>query len=112
VSDYLTYRGKCKEMSEAAVAADATLTLVCGHYHCPTWGQQEHWWTVRADGTVYDPTAAQFPSRGLGVYVPWDGTHECAECGKSMTTEEVGSAEGRYAFCSSRCHGRFVGVFA
>jgi hypothetical protein len=109
--DY-SLRGKCKQMAEAAVAADPALTLMTGHYYCPHWGQQEHWWTVRAGGTVYDPTAAQFPSMGRGIYEPWDGTFECAECAKSLTRQEVGSAEGRYAFCSGRCHGRFVGVFA
>ena len=107
LSDYAKYRGKCKEMSEAACAADPTLTRVRGHYHCPVWGAQPHWWTVRPDGTVHDPSAAQFPSGGIGEYVPFDGT---VECGSVMREEEVTVAEGRYAFCSSRCFGRFVGM--
>lgn len=109
-SNYAKYRGKCKEMSEAACAADPTLTLVRGHYHCPVWGEQPHWWTVRSDGTVYDPTAPQFPSGGLGEYVPFDGIVPCAECGKEMREEDVRTAEGNYAFCSTACALRFVGL--
>jgi hypothetical protein len=55
-TDYLTHRGKCKEMSEAAVAADPTLTLVRGHYFCTLWGEQAHWWCKRQDGIIVDPT--------------------------------------------------------
>lgn len=109
-TDYMTFRGKCKEMSEAAVAADPTLTLVRGHYIDPQWGKQAHWWTVRQDGSVYDPTALQFPSKGRGVYVPFDGMVECANCGKSMHESDVEHGESRFAFCSYTCHGQFVGV--
>lgn len=108
--DYARYRGKCKEMSMAAVTADPTLTLVRGHYHCILWGEQPHWWTVRADGSVFDPSAAQFPSKGMGEYVPFDGTVSCAECGKEMREEDVTCAEGNYAFCSTACALRFVGL--
>jgi hypothetical protein len=109
-SDYILYRGKCKEMSEAAVAADPTLTLVRGHYFCPIWNSDEpHWWTVRQDGTIYDPTARQFPSKGMGIYTPFDGMVSCAECGKTVH-EDKADIEGNYAFCSYECHGRFVGV--
>jgi len=106
---YQMYRGRCKAYSEAAVAKDPTLTLVRGHYYCPYWGEQPHWWTVRSDGTVYDPTAEQFPSKGSGEYVPFDGRVNCSACGKEMK-EEDGSYESNYVFCSYECHGRFVGV--
>lgn len=109
-SDYLRYRGKCKEMSEALVAADPSLTLVRGHYHCAIWGEQPHWWTKRANGEIVDPTKDQFPSRGTGVYVEFDGNIPCSNCGKSITEDEA-DIEGNYAFCSYECHGRFVGVF-
>jgi hypothetical protein len=111
MSDYLKFRGKCKELSEAAVIVDPTLTLVRGHYFCPIWNSEEqHWWTVRQDGSIYDPSAAQFPSKGCGIYTPFDGTVECSECGKSMMEDDVNRFESRYAFCSSRCYGRFVGL--
>ena len=36
---YTKFRGKCKQMSEEAVAADPTLRLVRGHYFCPFWAR-------------------------------------------------------------------------
>lgn len=108
---YARFRGKCKELSEAAVAADPALTLVRGHYWCPVWGTREpHWWTVRSDGSIHDPTAQQFPSKGLGVYEPFDGTVECAECGKALREEDA-AFHGNYAFCpDTSCAMRFVGL--
>ena len=107
---YKTFRGKCKELSEAACAEDPTLTLVRGHYFCPLWNTDEpHWWTVRQDGSIYDPSKLQFPSAGNGIYTPFNGVVCCSECGKEGT-EETMSFESNYAFCSYRCHGRFVGV--
>jgi len=109
---YRLYRGRCKELSEAACVADPTLTLVRGHYYCPIWNSaEEHWWTVRQDGSIHDPTKDQFPSRGQGFYEPFDGTVECAECGKKMNEKDA-RFDGRYAFCSYLCNGRFVGVFS
>lgn len=105
--DYSQYRGKCKEMSEALVAADPTLTLVRGHYFCPFWGEQPHWWTKRPDGTIVDPTKNQFPSKGIGEYVEFDGTVECSNCGKRIR-EEDGDYESNYVFCSYECHYHFV----
>lgn len=107
--DYTKYRGKCKEMSEALIEADPSLTLVRGYYHCPFWGEQPHWWTKKPDGTIIDPTKNQFPSKGIGEYVEFDGTVCCANCGKQMQEKEA-DIEGRYAFCSYTCHGQFVGV--
>ena len=108
-SDYLKYRGKCKELCEQAIAADPTLTLVRGHYYCPAWGEQAHWWCVRHDGTIFDPTKDQFPSKGIGEYVPFDGKAHCAQCGKEGAEEDF-HYEGRYAFCGDACHMRFVGL--
>lgn len=109
--EYQQFRGKCRELCDQAITADPTLTLVRGHYHCWFWGKQEHWWTIRPDGSIHDPSKEQFPSKGLGEYEEFDGWVSCAECGKPMREEGVGSAEGYYAFCSGQCHGRFVGVF-
>lgn len=110
MTDYEKYRGKCKELSEQACAADPTLVLVRGYYFCPMWNRNEpHWWCIREDGTIYDPSKDQFPSKGLGTYTPFNGMVECAECGKQMTEDEA-QFESNYAFCSGRCFGRFVGV--
>lgn len=109
-ADYSKYRGKCKELSEAAVLADPTLTLVRGHYFCPLWCSQEpHWWCVRTDGTIHDPSVLQFPSNGSGIYEEFDGVVSCSNCG-AEGTEHTMSFDGNYAFCSGECHARFVGL--
>jgi len=108
---YRLFRGRCKELCDAACAADPTLVLVRGHYFCPIWNTEEaHWWTVRSDGTINDPSLEQFPSRGMGIYTPFNGMVTCAECGKEMNEKDA-DIEGNYAFCGYLCHGRFVGVF-
>lgn len=109
-TDYLKYRGRCEEMSRELCRQDPTLRLVRGHYICPMWGEQSHWWCVTLDGTIVDPTARQFPSKGTGKYIEWDGIIACAECGKAMKEEETWRVEGRYGFCSHMCYGRFIGV--
>lgn len=109
-ADYLEFRGRCKEFAEAAIAFNPSLRLVRGYYFCPIWNTEEqHWWCEAPDGTVVDPTARQFPSNGLGIYREFDGTVECANCGKVVPEAEA-SFESRYAFCSYECHGHFVGV--
>jgi hypothetical protein len=107
--NYTKYRGKCKEMSEALVAADPTLRLVRGHYWDAFWGDQPHWWCEKPDGTVVDPTKDQFPTKGKGDYHEFSGIIPCSQCGKEMTEDEA-DIDGRYAFCSGECHCRFVGV--
>ena len=58
-NDYMKYRGKCREMSEALVAENPELTLVRGFYHCPFWGVQGHWWCKTKTGEIIDPTKLQ-----------------------------------------------------
>jgi len=114
-SDYLKYRGKCRQMSEELCANDPSLRLVRGYYTCHVWRSREpHWWCERIDDhgepKIVDPTKDQFPSRGTGLYEEFDGYFECAECGERIKEEDA-DIEGKYAFCSYTCHGRFVGVF-
>lgn len=109
-SDYLKYRGKCKEMSEALIADNPDLRLVRGHYCDAIWGYQPHWWCEDKDGNVIDPTKDQFPTKGEGAYIEFDGMVECAQCDKRMHETEA-SFHGNYAFCSLRCEGKFIGVF-
>lgn len=109
---YRQYRGKCKEMAEAAVAADPTLRLVRGHYLEPLWGREEaHWWTVRPDGTIFDPTRLQFPSGGVAeFYTEFDGICQCHECGRDVPeAEAIIAGNGHYALCSMACYGSLVG---
>lgn len=87
-------RGTCREASEALVACHPELKLVRGHYECPIWGSQPHWWCVAPDGTVVDPTVEQFPSNGFGAYIPWDEskkepTGKCLNCGDYVYGDPV-----------------------
>ncbi len=107
---YRLYRGKCKQMSEALVAEDPTLTLVRGHYFCPIWNSDEpHWWCEQQDGSIVDPTREQFPSKGSGIYTPFNGMCECSNCGKEVAEEDA-TFDSNYVFCSSKCYGRFIGL--
>lgn len=108
--EYASLRGRCHELSQAACAADPTLKLVRGWYYCPIWNVREpHWWTIRPDGSIHDPTANQYPSRGQGQYEPFDGYHECEQCGCEVL-ESQAFFYGRFVFCSERCICRCVGV--
>lgn len=101
-------RGKCEAQSKAAVEADPTLRLVRGWYHDPDWGRQEHWWTEHPDGTIYDPTSAQFPFGGItAFYEEYVGVFPCANCGKDVAEE---SPERYENCCTTRCFGYMVGV--
>lgn len=78
--------GRCKELSDRMLLAFPELRQVRGHYFDAAWGEREHWWLVAPDGAVVDPTAAQFPTKGHGEYVPWqEGDPEpvgkCMNCG-------------------------------
>jgi len=109
-SDYSKYRGKCKEMAEAAVKADATLTLVRGWYWCPITNRKEqHWWCKRPDGSILDPTAKQFASKGQGEYEDFDGYFECEHCGDSVHEDYVIPC-GNYQVCSVACAKRLLGL--
>jgi hypothetical protein len=109
-SNYMKYRGKCKEMAEQAAAEDPSLTVVRGHYYCPLWNRREpHWWCVKPDGEIVDPTALQFPSGGLGIgeYEPFYGYLACEECGKTIHEDE---RHAGYSVCSYECYGSMVGL--
>ena len=103
-SNYSKYRGKCKEYVDKAVQADPTLRVVRGHYHCPFWGKQEHWWCERPDGSIYDPTVKQFPTAGAcAEYEELDETRICEECGDGRMTCP-------YPICEMKCALRLMGL--
>ena len=109
MSDYLNYRGKCKELAEQAVIADSTMRLVRGWYWCPLWGKQAHWWCVKPDGTIVDPSVKQFPTGGAGAtYEEYDGTIECEYC-KKVVNENDAYAYAQHRYCSDICFGRDIG---
>lgn len=108
MTNYMKYRGKCKEMCEDLLCDDPTLKLVRGFYHCPFWGKQAHWWCVDENGKIVDPTIKQFPS-SLGEYEEFDGFIECEHCGK--TVKEVDARfYGHHVYCSYTCNMRDVGL--
>ena len=109
-NDYKKYRGKCKEYVDVLIAYDKTLTAVRGHYICPLWGKQAHWWAIKPDGTIVDPTVKQFPTKGIGAeYIPFNGMCICEQCGKEVPEAEA-IPMGNYACCSNICAMRLVGV--
>lgn len=96
--------GRCAEASAEMVAAFPELTRVRGHYFCPVWGERAHWWCVAPDGTIVDPTAAQFPSKGAFDYTPLAADVEepvgrCCNCGELS----YASAGGGETCCSPAC---------
>ncbi len=110
MADYKEYRGKCKELCEELIAKDPTLILVKGHYICPMWGKQEHWWVVDSDNQIIDPSVRQFPTKGYAAeYEPFDGTVECENCGKVVNVDNAVEI-GYYMCCSDLCARRLVGL--
>jgi len=112
-ADPLRGRGKCQERSTAMARAFPELRVVAGYYYDAHWGPQQHWWCVAPDGTVVDPTAAQFPTAGRGGYeelAPEErpvGT--CMDCGEDVFaqyTDDDGAVVANPSaptFCSPRC---------
>jgi len=79
--------GRCSEITEQMVKVFPELVRVRGHYYCPYWGERQHWWLVTQNGEIIDPTATQFPSKGMGHYEQWDEskpepTGICPNCGE------------------------------
>lgn len=102
-------RGKCQPAAEALANADPTLRVVRGWYVDIDWGEQEHWWCQRPDGTIVDPTVEQFPTGhvpALRQYREYFGVYPCFGCGIDIA-EGAGVGEGRY--CCGECYGADVG---
>lgn len=97
--------GQCAEVTQQMADAFPELTRVRGHYYCIVWGERAHWWLVDSDGTIVDPTADQFPTKGTGHYEPWvEGSAEptgmCPNCGEYCY-------DGDY-LCSKDCEVAYV----
>src|SRR6478609_5090804 len=64
IAEYVTrcngfVRGKCAEATAEMAQAFPELRRVAG-FALASWGDDQHWWCVAPDGSVVDPTAAQF----------------------------------------------------
>jgi hypothetical protein len=110
-TNYSKYRGKCKELCDEAIKNDPSLTLKRGWYYEPLWNkEEEHWWTVKIDGSIYDPTAKQFPSGGIKeFYKEFTGIIPCSQCGVKITEDQIKMC-GRYPVCSTKCALKLVGL--
>lgn len=83
-SDYLRYRGKCREFCDAAILEDPTLTPGPWLLPLPLLGQ-------------------------AGALVEFDGWCSCEECGKKVKEEDAIMC-GHYPVCSQGCAMRLVGL--
>lgn len=111
MTDYMKYRGKCKEYCEELINNNPNYRLVRGHYFCPIWNTEEpHWWCEDEEGNIIDPTKKQFDSKGIGIYTEFNGYVNCEYCGKEVAEEDI-HMMGNYPCCSYECCGRLVGVF-
>ena len=110
-SDYIKYRGRCKEFCDELIESNPDLRLVRGYYYEPLWDrEEEHWWCVDINNEIHDPTKKQYPSGGIKeFYREFDGTLECEECKKIITEDQIVSI-GRYAVCSNLCAHKLVGL--
>ena len=59
-------------------------------------------------GVIVDPTKNQFPSKGVGDYIEFDGTVECEYCGKRVDEEDAYFVD-HHCYCSGPCYGHDVG---
>jgi len=114
MDNYQKYRGQCKKLCDQVIKKDPSLTLVRGWYYEPMWNKkEEHWWTIKQDGTIYDPSRKQFPSGGITeFYTPFDeeiGLIVCEQCGKEIKETESQMC-GRYPVCSTQCALKLVGL--
>jgi hypothetical protein len=97
--------GRCAWATLAMQIAFPELIRVRGHYLCTLWGERDHWWLTTPEGEIIDPTAAQFPSKGHGEYLPWhegdvEPTGMCPNCGESCY-------DGRTC-CSDSCSSAYA----
>ena len=95
--------GKCKKYVDQMKQVFPELVVRRGFYHCPIWNERQHWWLEAEDGSIIDPTAEQFPSKGGGRYEPLNDdeledrvpTGVCMDCGKPVYHHAL--------FCSAAC---------
>lgn len=102
-----TLRYRCRALATRAAEADPSLTVRWGWYTDPEWGTEEHWWCVDQAGEIVDPTAAQFPSNGSGVYTPMTDTPACEICGREVDHDQFVNVG---PICGSDCYRAMVGV--
>ena len=100
---------QCAEFTKLMNDVYPELRRVCGFYHCPIVGKRPHWWLIDQNGNIVDPTAVQFPSRGvMGEYIELEGPQgkpkgRCLNCGEVSYHETY--------FCSDGCRDEYMSNF-
>ena len=98
--------GECDHYTRVMQEAFPELRRARGFYYCFIWGERQHWWLVDPNGSIVDPTAAQFPSRGTCAYRELSDEEverevpigKCANCGEPTYRHGYSSD-----FCSENC---------
>jgi hypothetical protein len=92
--------GQCKILTKKMAAEFPELRIAVGFFHC-IWGARQHAWLVAPDGSVVDPTRAQFPGSGEYEELTEDQwadripTGVCMDCGDDVFHGDT--------FCSPEC---------
>jgi hypothetical protein len=102
-------RGKCQEACSEMRLEFPELRAAAGFAHV-TWGRDQHWWCVAPDGTIVDPTKAQFQFAVVLQYEELDlndpSTRDlipsgiCPNCG--------GECYGGESLCSPSCERAYL----
>lgn len=107
-SDYLVFRGKCKKACEALKQVLPELKLVRGYVILGDGTEEPHWWLKSPEGTVVDPTEAQFNSP-IAIYTEFNGSIRCEQCGEVIPEKDAIEVNNR-AVCSGKCAMRLMGL--
>lgn len=95
--------GRCEFVCKVMVEKFPELNLIRGYYWDVEWGKREHWWITDLEESIIDPTAIQFPSKGIGHYEPWlaysrEPTGKCPHCGEYCYNHETVHDECKESF--------------
>lgn len=102
--------GACAEATLEMQTAFPELIRVRGHFHDAIWGERQHWWLKTKEEEIVDPTASQFPTKGVfGEYEEWEEGREepigkCMNCGDYVFAS---TGKGDCA-CSEHCYNEIM----
>lgn len=102
--------GQCAKYVRQMVTVFPELHVRAGYYFDFQWGMRQHWWLETPDGTVIDPTAHQFPSKGRGPYEVLEPGDRpvgiCMDCGADVFNKDPETGQRNDSapnFCNARC---------
>lgn len=102
-TEVLDPHGNCGHYCQKMKLAFPELILQRGYYICCIQGKRPHWWLKTEDGTIVDPTVAQFAP--CGEYEVLDEskgepTGRCPNCGELSYNHRT--------CCSSKCNDEYA----